>query len=386
MNDKNNCLNEAVELLTQGTSWKLLSGGTAKALGKLESALNILTRNNITNPPWPHIIKYRIAHLLMRNPQSEDDLLRADELLNDATKSKSLGLLPRIYRVAVMHRLGKTGKMIKPVFESLLEQLNEEIRQYESDDNYQTGTSIQSSWFNMLELATYFTGYPYDGLEGKGHKTGYGEEIAPIASLKHLISNHQNLKELGPFYDLQRKLGQWHLFGSPEGLVTTSYPGEMVLEEMEYRMNNGEIKPPCVAFCISHDRSFNRWNFNLTKNKNGDGYFWIDLEEKSNQIIYLTAATFFKENIDKKDFLNDIFSINTKTAATNIRKLKSRCGESVYEWINPMGSNRYLVNEEVFVNSTTGKKFLPKLNPNISCLGAVDHDVLLNPTILDDGR
>lgn len=368
-------MEEVVRLFLYGTSWKLLAKGTSKAKKKLELALAILSGHDHTDPPWPHIIKYRMAHILMRTAKTEEELLQIDELFTEASKANSLGPLPRLYRIAVLNRLGADStSRLKPIFEQLIKQIDGNIQRLDVDDNYQTGTEIQTSLFNMVEMASYFTGYPYSDLEGRGQIVDYERGNAPVSSLKQLIKNHNVLQHMGPFYDFNSKLGPWNIFGTPDNLTSISYPGEMVLEEMENRMLRGEIKPPCIAFRISEDRKHHHININLSKDE--EGFFWNKLNFKSKEILYLLGATYYQDEIDKKNFIDKIHGNKPDTNAANLRKTKERCSESIYNGINPMGNIRYLKNEKVFFNSTSGQKFIPALNPKISILGAVDNDVL----------
>jgi len=156
------------QLLNEASDLKMLRHYTKKAREKIEMAYQLAEKNNLP-PPWPSLCAYRLGHLIMRTASDEDSLLDAEQYFMEAARAKSLGPLPALYRLAVLHRLkkmkaGVTGTKIEAAFAKA----EEAIHEADVDNKAQ----IQDHLFNMLEMAAYFTAVDYSEVDGMGEYHG----------------------------------------------------------------------------------------------------------------------------------------------------------------------------------------------------------------------
>jgi hypothetical protein len=176
------------KLLQECTDAKLLKGGSSYALGRAIEAHKLATQKPELPAPWPQLTAYRIAHLMLRGGTSNADLVEADRLLALATgegghaSADLLGPLPRLYRLAVLHRISlsetsdsardRTRTILRAVFDraraEVLRASAGSPRQPTVSVRGPRGGAIQDTGFNLLELAAYFLGENYASLEGLG--------------------------------------------------------------------------------------------------------------------------------------------------------------------------------------------------------------------------
>jgi len=374
MDNSENYLDQVIELLREGTDLKLLRESTLHAERALREANNIAEKHDLPKP-WPQLVCYRLAHVLFRHAKSEEDFFEIDELLKRTAKSNSLGPLPRIYRLAAMFRCGFKPEQMKGVFNALLKQIDH----YADDEDeepprFDRLTALQNNFFNMAELAAYFTGYPYDGFEGRGglkEKTSDGNQKN---SLKELGTQHGPIKNRDPFSDLYSRKRGWRLVGTLPGLASIAYPGEMALEEMEDRMEKGELKPPCVAFRISADKATHEWNFNLSKD--GSEFIWKNALTNSNHLLFLTAIFHLSYVRTRAELLSIMFHDDTSKDDKKFRKWKERCDNAIVEGLRGnTNTNTIFDYSNVFLDDTASGRPVPAFRPEISVLGAFDADI-----------
>jgi len=345
---KGNHLDQVIDLLNKGTELKLFQDNSAEAERILRKAHD-LTESNKIPKPWPQLVSYRLAHVLMRRAKSKKDILEIDQLFNIAAISDCLGPLPRIYRLAAMSRSGAKNEDMKVVFDKLLDQINRFTENHDSSDRYDRMTALQNNYFNMLELAAYFTGYPYVGFEGKGR-----------------------IEKGDPYSDLYSKMENWKLVGTIPGLASTAYPGEMAFEEIEDRMDRSEIKPPCVAFRISENFEIHEWNFNLKKK---DGIFeWIKIGKESNHIKLLFSIFRYKEARTRGDFLMRMFNYDEKPYVDVLRQWKLRCAKAIRIGLQGTGNGLSFKNN-IFLDDRLTDRPVPEFQTGISILGAIDNNL-----------
>jgi hypothetical protein len=179
---------EVSQLLKECTDAKLLKGGSSCALEKAIEAHKLATQEPELPTPWPQLTAYRCAHLMLRGRASKADLVEVDRLLALATgegghpPANLLGPLPRLYRLAVLHRIflsetndsarDRTRTMLRAVFDraraEVLTASAGSPRQPTVSVRGPRGGTIQDTGFNLLELAAYFLGENYAPLEGLG--------------------------------------------------------------------------------------------------------------------------------------------------------------------------------------------------------------------------
>lgn len=352
-----NYLDQTIDLLKEGTCHKRLRDGSEKALAVLREAEKLIDEHDIP-APWPQLVSYRLANVLLRQAESKENFEEIDELLSIAALEGCLGPLPRLHRLAVLSRLKKTPEQMRPVFNKLLRQMGEishfEACEPNTQKQFHHLTALQNNFFNMLEIVVYLTGYPYDGFDGEG--------------LLDLGMSTRALPSRDPYSDLYSNMDEWRLVGTVPGLATTAYPGEIALRELEARMENEEIKPPCIAFKISADRTVHHWNFNLSK---GDGGFgWIRVRSDAKYIRFLSSILYYQHVRSRGDLLMRIFGDDSTGTDDIFRSLKRKCAEKIAEEFKKTGVTPVVNKTKIFFNDNSVDGPVPELQPNIAVLGA----------------
>ncbi len=289
-------------------------------------------------------------------------------------------------QIVLVHCLEFTGSLqcfaggaelreLETVFGSLVQQIQNYDDGEISSNRYDKYTALQGNFFNMLELATYFTGYPYNGLEGKGRLEHEGYAEGNPSSMKTLDVCISPRGNCAPYSDLASKMEDWRLVGTIPGLASTSYPGEMALEELEDRMEKGELKPPCISFRISDDHKIHHWNFNLVKNKNGE-FKWIKVRSNAKHLLFLTAICYHRDARSRGSLLSRLFNDDSLTADRKFCKWKQRCSEEITGGLISTGTNiNPLDNTRIFLDDTGTDRPVPEFQPELSVLGAMDNNI-----------
>jgi len=371
MDNKTNHLDRVIELLKEGTDCKKLHSETQQAENALQKASDIVDEHRLPDP-WPQLVRYRLAHVLFRRAKTKDEFLEIDSLLQTAAQANCLGPLPRLYRLAAMFQCGLKPNQMKVVFNTLLEEIDHYAdydTENEEDDNgnnrdrakkadrFDHLTALQNNFFNMLELAAYFTGYPYEGFEGKG--------------LSKLAMNRGPLEDRNPYSDLFSSMMEWRLVGTIPGLASTAYPREIALAELESRMERGEIQPPCVAFRISADKSTHEWNFNLQKD--GNKFVWERLSRNTNHLLFLAAIFQFRGCRSRHDLLDNMFMGDQEDDNMKFRTWKKRCKKALIEGFKEADTKNISIDlKTILLDDTRADRPVPEFHPSISVIGAMD--------------
>jgi hypothetical protein len=169
-------------LLLRVSNHKLLAGADPRELS--EEAYERAAASELA--PLKRLAAYRLAHLLLRAPSRAAEK-RALELFDQAKGSATLGPLPAIYGLAVAHRLGYEHAEL----ESRLAAALAELRPVSGPSK---GLSVlQDPHFNLLELAVYTTGLPYEPLLGQGEvrdRDVIGAILDPTRAQAWLLVGH----------------------------------------------------------------------------------------------------------------------------------------------------------------------------------------------------
>ena len=228
--------NDVYKLLQETADKKSSLGGTSDALDRAENAYEIANKPERLGLPWPQLAAYRLAHLMLRSEDADSQLALIDRRFEEAAElTQTLGPLPLIYRLAVLHRLAnqtenksntlrdQLGKVFHQAGEAIKKAGNRNWKDIGADPTRKTrGGPIQNSTFNMLELASYFLGNPYRALEGLGAITD------PLDST------------------YQPRNGQaWILVGPNPDISTVQMCKKVALEELE---EFGRRNPDAVLF------------------------------------------------------------------------------------------------------------------------------------------
>ena len=180
--------NQVYRLLQETADLKRMKTAPHEVMESAEKAYKLATKPTKLDFPLPQLAAYRRAHLMLRRNPSEEDLEKIDQLLVVATArtdadTNDLGLVPTIYRLAVLQRLSLLAKTKEAQEEYRVDIQNtfkracQFVRTQNAAqlDNSSTTSRdpllrgpIQNPHFNLLELATYFLGAGYQDLEGLG--------------------------------------------------------------------------------------------------------------------------------------------------------------------------------------------------------------------------
>lgn len=352
----NDYLDQVIEQLKKGTDLKRLYHQTIEAEKCLRKADSLVDEHQIPQP-WRQVVSYRLAHVLLRRASSKEDFEEIDQLLAIAAEANCLGPLPRLYRLAVLFRLGKSHKDMAKVFEPLVDQIDSCMFDDElanDDGRYGEYTALQNNYFNMMELAVFFAGYPYEGFEGKG--------------LLSLGMRSGALKDGNPFSDIYSQLGEWRLVGTIPGLASTAYPGEIAISELESRMESKEIKQPCVCFKISNNKNIHHWNFNLRK-KNGE-FEWIRVKPNTTYLQFLYAVLYYRFLNTREALLERVFHKNLEKSDDVFRSWKKKTADELVKHLTDTGT--LLTKNDIFYDDKTVENRIPKFRPEITVLGACE--------------
>ncbi len=162
---------EINELLQKTADLKLLNGAPDEVL-QLATKANQLAETTLE--PWPQIAAYRLAQLLCREPDlSVDRLKEIDQLFERAARGrvKSMGPLPRIYQLAILHRLKLHDPQNKEHYDQRIQSTFKEAVDTIHlpslvNSEHRNKLCLQGDQFNLLELASYFLELPYNSLRG----------------------------------------------------------------------------------------------------------------------------------------------------------------------------------------------------------------------------
>lgn len=166
------------EMLKQVNDEKAIQARATTLLDQAESTYRTATTPSSIVGPLRHIAAYRLAHLLLR--LSAPDLNRVKRLFEEASAFPRLSAQTQIYRVAVLEGLLKIEQdetrrqELERTRQEAFDRARRELVRTDSfnaaDREDALGKRLQGGVFNMLELTSYFTGLPYDGLEGPGSR------------------------------------------------------------------------------------------------------------------------------------------------------------------------------------------------------------------------
>ena len=161
------------ELLKKTNDLKVLRCEQDQVIQSAEEAVKLAKQ---LGTPWYQIASYRLAQLLFRRETNfVEDLERIDKLFEVACKAskKFMGLLPLVYRLAVLARLSdlkteeereKYRKLMSAVYDEAIDVLQFPSTAHPDRDK----VPLQPIEFNLLEFASFALGLRYDRLLGTG--------------------------------------------------------------------------------------------------------------------------------------------------------------------------------------------------------------------------
>lgn len=352
---------EIKELIDKASDQKLIALHTREAIRTLGYAQRLCDDSPDIPEPWPSIVAYRQAHLIMRlcndrkNHKKNEELKlleKADAMFEKASSSSYLGPLPSIYRLSVLHRLNLlTGEnhndKIRFSYERAVDNFIDWTAGSSRSGNRNTGNlrrlaaistdpdqekakrQLQNGIFNMLELTSYFMSLPYNILEGIGGL------------------NYQDTIQ-----------GGWVVISPDPESTEVTIPKELAIEEMEER---GKKDPGAVFFILEHDNNEyiteRRW-------KHGQGEW-----EKAGSYEHLRLLALFCAM--KNDIFNDLNKkFRIETGGNDIfRQNKARLKRDFCKLTK-------LSPDEVFVKNEKTPSGIPVVTRRLNIYGAVEKRVL----------
>ena len=267
-------------LLNEASDLKMMRYQTQEARKKIERAYK-LSKDNRLKQPWPSLCAYRLGHLIMRTASDAESLYDAEAYFLEATRSKSLGPLPALYRLSVLHRLEKANLAVGN------DRIRDAIKEAEKaiqESNIGKRTQIQDHLFNLIELAAYFIAMDYAEVEGMGEyhdvknpppswilvgpnpqmaEVKYSEAYA-LEELEGMIESHPGavffvLRSLTSPKTGNRPRAQWKIGQNEWG--KTSYP-ELKLLALLLRQNSHSLKGLAYQFLGTSEFTFGAFNQN----------------------------------------------------------------------------------------------------------------------------
>ncbi len=326
---------EVFKLLKKGTSSKLLGESTQKARQYLQEAYDIARTDKLA-PFWKALTAYRLGHIIMRAPQDKDDLLDAEEHFLQAARIESLGPMPGIYHLAVLHRLEVVPKLLKKALVKAIERVTLYTSLAEERKGDFTLPELQDCTFNMLELAVYFTGQDYHQLEGLG-------KLLPNAD---------------PFFDLYPYYSPWILQSNQRLVSGIRYPKFLALEELDERV---KIEPYDLIFRITANRGLSQW-----RTEYGD---WVTVGHKS--LLYLVAALAGCSSREK--FRKILSGDHTEPVTEDTFRRRKK---NLLDKLEPLLQSKKIGRDDIFQIDQSWAEEIPYLNPKISVLGAIEASII----------
>jgi hypothetical protein len=216
-------VSEVKKLFLTATNAKVVVGaGDDEYLkAKLREAHELA--QDLTDKIWRYIPSYRLAHLLFRGAQKENEFFEIVRLLEYAEKSESnyISLNASLLKFAALNRLhllgvtSLTGRQLACV-ETIVKKIsavNDQERRFDA-----WGKPVQSDYFNILEYLVYATAFDYKPLIGAGHDDrntlfpGFNNDVWTIIGPNGPIDEFSYNYGTG-FDELQRLIGTNSLDG-----------------------------------------------------------------------------------------------------------------------------------------------------------------------------
>jgi hypothetical protein len=282
-------------LLTKTYDLKLMHGGTADAIGFARDAYEKASTLPEAWSHWRQLAAYRLAHLLLRQNGSLQEI---DELLSITEGADFLEPLRSCCHLAVLHRIradlrtpferdAVTARLEK-VFAIATDNLR--LRTFRAPDIARAPYQAQDSSFNMLEVLSYALGLPHGQLEGVTSESDFC-----------------------PYRDRRSRSHAWQI------LSRDSIPVWMTEDFARQEFKSRTAAGPCVAVEIIPSGS--KWAFQA-----GKELAWKNMREHSDLLI---AAVLEKSALTMSELRRKVFGSDDEDAKNNFRQVKSRTKKDV---------------------------------------------------------
>ena len=189
---------EINDLLRKTADLKLLNGAPEEVLGIARQAYQL---SGGASEPWPQLTAYRLAQVLCREADlSVDQLKEVDDLFERAARGrvKSMGPLPRIYQLAILHRLKVHDPQNQEHYDERIQSTFQEAVDTIHlpslvNSEHRNKFRLQGDQFNLLELASYFLELPYESMRGLDDASKVGFDYSGSWMI---VSNQPDLKPI----------------------------------------------------------------------------------------------------------------------------------------------------------------------------------------------
>ena len=152
-------------LVLKGTESKLMQCSPGAALGHFKMARD-LARGNPTLALWSALAAYRMGHLYLQGEGGKEGLQMALDLFTESASNPHLGPRPWIYRLPVLHRLGRPRREIQVAYEVAIEKVKNLDDPSPPPQFSGLHYALNSNELNLLELSCCCLGLDYNPLRG----------------------------------------------------------------------------------------------------------------------------------------------------------------------------------------------------------------------------
>lgn len=215
-----------VELLEGGTARKLMRGEILRASRSISDAYQLAINPTRLESPWPEICAYRLAHVLLREPQV--DCERIQQLFAEAGQLRALGPWPALYRIALLQSLGRADTQL----------WNQAFERRGITDT--TTAGLRSNEITALELMAIATGHFASLPELSGLGLPLDDDEDPIWS--RLFAGEECA---------------WRMHGPSPHLKQVAYPYSAAQAELEAMC---QACPGGFFFILSAERPAQFWH------------------------------------------------------------------------------------------------------------------------------
>jgi hypothetical protein len=282
---------------------KLMRGGTVDAIGFARDAYKKASTLPETWSQWRQLTAYRLAHLLLRQDGSLQEI---DELLSIAEGADFLEPLRSFCHLLVLHRMRdgindpgerdvlnvRCEKAFDTAISHVKGQVNKNTRTANTAEGAENSYTAQDSSFNTLELLSYALKLPYAPLEGISRDTDFS-----------------------PYRDRRSASHAWQLLSHDfESVWMTE---DFARREFASQFTSRISDRPCVAVEITRDGS--KWTIGSS-----DNAVWQSMPEHSDRLL---TALLSNPQRSTKDLCKKV--VGDRDNAVHFRKVVQRANEAI---------------------------------------------------------
>lgn len=212
------------QLIINGTCLKLMDMHPGEAVERFEEARR-WAEHIPTLAMWKALAAYRLGHLYLRGQGVEVQLERSLEMFTEAGRNTALGPWPWIYRLPVLHRLGRTHEELHAAYMDAIGALSQQDRSMRQPQDFpRLRVPVNNNQLNLLELSCHFAGLDYSRLRGR-----WSDQVVD-------------------FTDLRPGEASWTILETNNGGESVALPKNLAKADFELRAKN--LPAGTFAFAI----------------------------------------------------------------------------------------------------------------------------------------